>query len=414
MGRSGQLNSSAFVYKKNDSYKSDIGVVLDVILDDTHERVTGGGQGDGESKRTGLVGAAIVRAASDTTTPDKDLKPIRPFDANIVDLPLKGETVQIVTVGGLAFYKKLSSPNLNRGTAVENKMKETFTAGPNDSQQGGDYRESSSTGIAGSSGGAERDSTLGEYFEGTQINPLKYYEGDKVIQSRFGQSIRFSGYNNEENVFAPTIIIRNRQNDQSLSELKEGSLTQEDVSKDGSTIAITSGDYQLSFQPGFIDDGGSSNFETTPQKFEIPNELKGTDQILINSGRIILSSKDSEMMFYSKGNYGFISDGKFTIDNGLDGAEIDLNGEFRITTNDNDNYWLGGSGRIFLNTESDAEPLVRGETLLGLLEELIDEINKQIFNTPAGPTSPGPQNAPAFNKIKGRLSEFLSTLNYTE
>ena len=151
------------------------------------------------------------------------------------------------------------------------------------------------------------------------------------------------------------------------------------------------------------------------RSYEAPEELKGTDQILINSGRIVLSSKDSEMIFFSKGNVSIISDGKFTLDNGNDGAFIDLNGEYRTTTNDNNMIFLGGTGKIFLNVDEDEkEPLVRGETLKGLLEELIDAINQQIFQTPAGPTAPGPTNAPTFNQIKSKLDTMLSTLNYTE
>ena len=143
-------------------------------------------------------------------------------------------------------------------------------------------------------------------------------------------------------------------------------------------------------------------------------ELKGTDQALINSGRIILSAKDSEMLFYSKGNYSFISDGKLTIDNGLDGAEMDFNGDVLITTNDNDVKILGGSGEIYLNTEETKEPLVRGKVLLKLMEDLINAINAQVFSTPAGPTAAGPNNKGDFNKIKSKLETFLSTLNYTE
>jgi hypothetical protein len=120
------------------------------------------------------------------------------------------------------------------------------------------------------------------------------------------------------------------------------------------------------------------------------------------------------MLFYSKGNYSFISDGKLTIDNGLDGADMDFNGDVLITTNDNDFTILGGTGEIFLNTESTDEPLVRGETLLDLMEQLIDAINAQIFSTPAGPTMMGPNNRGDFNTIKSKLNTFLSTLNYTE
>ena len=109
-----------------------------------------------------------------------------------------------------------------------------------------------------------------------------------------------------------------------------------------------------------------------------------------------------------------IIDGKMSIDNGKAGADLDFNGDVRITTNDNNTYILGGKGQIYLNTESDAEPLVRGETLQGLLGELIDAINAQIFKTPSGPTATGPENRGTFNDIKGRLEKFKSTLNFTE
>ena len=48
---------------------------------------------------------------------------------------------------------------------------------------------------------------------------LKLFEGDTIIQSRFGQSIRFSGYNNSERKLHPSIIIRNRENNNSQNEL---------------------------------------------------------------------------------------------------------------------------------------------------------------------------------------------------
>ena len=298
-------------------------------------------------------------------------------------------------MGGNSHYKRIHNIDINAGNAVEDAQLQGLPVENSDSNSSG-YSETSQTGTPNSGGDGDRSNKLGEYFEPTQINPLVYYEGDKVIQSRFGQSIRFSGYNNEENVFAPTILIRNRQNDKSIEDLKEFEITEEDVVEDGSTIAITSGDYELAFTPGTAD----VPFETEPIYHTTPEELKATDQILINSGRIILSSKDSEIIFFSKGDYSFISDGKLTIDNGLDGAEIDLNGEYRTTTNDNNMYFLGCSGEIYLNTEETTEPWVRGETLLGLMEELIDAINVQVFQTPCGQTAPGPTNKHTFNQIK--------------
>jgi hypothetical protein len=58
--------------------------------------------------------------------------------------------------------------------------------------------------------------------------------------------------------------------------------------------------------------------------------------------------------------------------------------------------------------------LVRGNTLKQILETMIDLINAQVYRTPSGPTAIGPENRAQFNSLKRRLSEMLSTLNYTE
>ena len=51
------------------------------------------------------------------------------------------------------------------------------------------------------------------------------------------------------------------------------------------------------------------------------------------------------------------------------------------------------------------EPLARAQTLVDILGELIDEINAQIFATPSGPTSKGPENRGNFSKIKSKLDD---------
>tara|TARA_A200000159_G_scaffold134620_1_gene133287 strand:+ start:664 stop:1869 length:1206 start_codon:yes stop_codon:yes gene_type:complete len=381
-----------------------IGIVIDVVTNDEHPIIT-------EPAKTFLVGAAKIRRVDDTSSSPNQLRYYQPHDHSNLDLPIVGETVELIERNNATIvYRRIGNnqPNSGNFTPKVDKVVNPFN---DDSETGGDYAASSQTGTPSSSGGGGDSEFKNEYFESTQVNPLNLYEGDKIIQGRFGQSIRFSGYNNVDNVLAPTIIIRNRQGQKSLDET-QGEPTKpiyENIIDDGSTIVLTSGEHLLEFTPGTID----TPLETEPIYAEEP-ELKGTDQVLINSGRIILSSKDSEMLFYSKGNYSFISDGKLTIDNGLDGAEIDLNGEYRTTTNDNNMYFLGGTGEIYLNTEETTEPLVRGETLKGLMEQLIDAINAQVFSTPCGPTAVGPNNRGDFNKIKSKLVEFLSTLNYTE
>ena len=414
MARKDISNSSFFSNKKNKLFesKNNVGTVVYVHIDDSKAQdVTL------PSDLTSLVhnkemviGHAKIATRGDSTVNIKNIPEYPPANPD-EGLPLIGETVEMISLAGKLHYKRIPNSDINSGNAQEDSLLLGNPTEESTSKKGQSYSQTAQTGtpVAGE-GSSDRKTKLGEYFEPTKVNPLKFYEGDKVIQSRFGQSIRFSGYNNEENVLAPTIIIRNRQNDKSIEDLKEFETVEEDIVNDGSIIVLSSGEYELQFVPGNentkLEKIDSVVYFTQPQ-------LKGSDQILINSGRIILSSKESEMIFYSKGDYSFISDGKLTIDNG-DGAEIDLNGEYRTTTNDNNMYFLGGSGEIYLNTESDKEPLARGQTLIDILAELIDTINKQVFSTPSGPTAVGPNNRADFNKIKDKLETILSTLNYTE
>ena len=391
-----------------------IGIVTSVILDDSELPEGASVQGH-ESKQTDLIGCASVRKLTDSVS-DAQLFYL-PYDTNNLDLPLVGESVELVNVSAdTIYYKRLPSSDLNLGTAIENADVNIFSEGKNESNTSSDYSEVSQTGISNSESESDRKAKIGKYFEPTQINPLKLYEGDKIIQSRFGQSIRFSGYNNTDNILSPTLLIRNRQNSQSINELEFGSQTEEDVNKDGSTILLSSNKYKINFQPGTIDDKGGTDFETNPINFELPQEYVDYDQMLLSSERIILSAKSQEMIFFSKGNYGFISDGKFTIDNGNAGADLDFGDDVNITTDrNNGNFTVNtGTGNILLNTDSTSEAVVRGNTLVDLLTKLIDAINKQTFNTPAGPTAVGPNNRADFNDIKSKLKDALSTLNFTE
>jgi len=404
-------NSSFFSNKQPKLFGggANTGTVVFVYLDDSEfETITIPDDISSDvSDKEPLLGYAKIVSRKDASYDLADVTPYPPYNID-EGIPLLGEVVELVDVAGRPHYKRIYNPDVNIGNASEDALLKGLPT-ENSSNNSSDYSTSSQTGTPSGGGSDDRKNKLGEYFEFNKINPLKFYEGDKIIQSRFGQSIRFSGYNNEDNIFAPTIIIRNRQNDKSLEDLKEFEITEENIVEDGSTIAITSGDYLLGFTPGTED----NPFETEPVYHQPPDELKGTDQILVNTGRLILSAKNSEMIFYSKGDYSFISDGKLTIDNGNAGAEIDLNGEYRTTTNDNNMYFLGGSGEIYLNTEETEQPLVRGQALVDILSEILTELASETHPTPSGPSGP-PVNAPKYNAIKSKLDTILSTLNYTE
>lgn len=399
------------------------GVVLDVILDESHPRVTTYSDINKDIFTDGVgggfrVGGVVIRTLDDKTTPLEKL-PIYMPETNDVDIPVIGEEVYLIKKGNVKYYQRMSSRFINDGDASPQSINSLYPEKFKPNKSSG-YSTTSQTGTPQSSTGSEVEYKFGEYFTNTNINKLKLYEGDRVIQSRFGQSIRFSAYNNEEKEFSPTIIIRNRQNDTVNKDKLSGDLIEENIIEDGSIISLSSEKYELPFIPG--NEESPLDFGETIY-YNKPDKLDG-DQILVNSGRVIISSKTDELLFFSKGNYSFVSEGNLTIDNLIGGASLDFGDDVTITTDKNSsNVWVNtGSGEIRLNTTSEGEspstgqrePLARGETLKGLLEELIDLINKQVFSTPSGPTKVGPNNNADFNQLKGRLSEFLSEYNFTE
>jgi hypothetical protein len=418
-----RLQSSLSVSSTNKPTTPEVktGVVVDVILDTTHKRIKAVEAENLKKifteKDAYDVYGVVVRPYNDKTTPTERLQVYKPASTTDFEIPIIGEVVELVTIGGVDYYQRTPASLLSKGSAEENRAQTIFNEKEKENKGVKDYSKTSQTGtVTDTSATADKTQGLGTYYKHNPVNRLKIYEGDKLIQSRFGQSIRFSGYNNANNAFSPTIIIRNRQNSESLTSLKEGDLTEEEVNKDGSVIVMSSGEYQIPF---------TATTSIGPNKFGgYPNPLKGDDHLLINSGKIILSAKTGEMVFHSKGNYGFISDGKFSIDNGQ-GADLDFGGDVNITTDRNSSNVLvkTGSGKIFLNTDTSgkspntdkaAEPLVRGNTLKDLLEEMIDLIVEQVYRTPSGPTAIGPENKNDFQALKARLKEMLSTQNFTE
>ena len=405
-----QSNISSGTNKQTAIASTSTGVVVDVILDETHPRIKNKKdfQTAFTQKDTTFVGYAVIRKYSDSTTPNEQLNMYPYLNPSDTELPVIGESVELVMVGSVEYYRRIPGLSLNTGNAIK-KRADTIYNKKEKIAVDASIKESAQTGTPLGNTASETSETneFGKYFRANPVNKLKLYEGDKLIQTRFGQSIRFSAYNNANNVYSPTIIIRNRQDAQTISSLKEGDITEENVNSDGSVIVLSSGEYQIPF---------TATTSITPSKFSsYPNPLKGDDHLLINSGKIVISAKTGQMVFHSKGDYGFISDGKFSIDNGL-GADLDFGGSVNITTNrSNSNITLNtGSGKIFLNTNNSSQPLVRGNTLKEILSTMIDLINSQVYRTPAGPTATGPENRAQFNALKGRLSEMLSTLNYTE
>jgi hypothetical protein len=393
--------------------KKGFGYVYSIIIDDTHPRIKEKVGNIINEPNMSLIGCIEFRFSSDSVSDEENLPIAYPFDKNFINLPVRNETVEIWQgEGGQNFYRRIGddiTPNIN---ADDKAISKTFAPKSTKSNTSKDYQKVQATSIARTdTNEASKYDGFGDYFKAESgIHKLKLYEGDSLLQTRFGQSIRFSAFNNNDKVFSPVIILRNSEN--SISKNKAITQpTEEDFSRDGSIIALTSNQYQIGFQPGTVDDGGTSDFETKPNSFkDFPKKLIG-DNVLINSGRIILSSRNAEMMFFSKKNYGFVSDGALSIDNKL-GVNVNVGDATNYTTNDRDINFNTGNGKINLGNK-ELEPIVKGQKLVDILKELIDAITAQVYLTPSGPTATGPTNLADFNSIKSRLNTVLSELNKT-
>jgi len=327
---------------------------------------------------------------------------VYPYNDLILDLPLENEVVDVFYNGSVPTYRRLNlNANPNNGL-IQNS--------PNVAPFGGAVINPTSY----KTGGGFFDSLkaigdkLGSYFKDKKTHRLKLFEGDTIIQSKFGQSIRLSGYNNGENNFNPSIVIRNKEAAK-FESIDVQSAIQEDLNGDGATILMTSGDKNnIPFIPGTPDKLGGSDFKTRPDKsskllfsgtnddyaFEaFPSTYSG-NQCFITSDRLVFSSRKNETIFWSKGNYGVITDGIFSVDadNGINinskNNNIDIQAFDKII-----NFYVGNTGEIRLGTKgnpTDLVPAVDGTLLIKILGEILAEIinlrNGGLL-TPAGPVS---------------------------
>ena len=390
---SNNLNSN---YQDASKFKTDIGVVYDVVLDET-----------GQNKDIEVIGAVKFRFNDDTTQTADSLQYALPYDKNFQTLPVINEQVHIIKNGLGYYYQRIQPDETPNNSAFINQISFKFENNKNsnmsDASNIDKYKKFEVHKTPKSNKQISTNyNKFGNYFNAvSNIHKIKLYEGDTVIQSRFGQSLRFSGYNNSKNIFSPTIILRNVES--TLNQSKDVNTTvEEDINKDGSVLVMSSNQYQLPF---------ASTNTTKPDSFtDYPDKLTG-DQILLNSGRLIFSAKSGEIIFHSKKNYGFISDGGLSIDN-KGGVDISVNDNINIDTNGRDVLFKTGNGSIFLG-DNNLEPLVKGNELKKIFEELIIAILSQTFKTTSGPTAVGPENFNDFIAISDKLANMMSKTNQT-
>lgn len=126
------------------------------------------------------------------------------------------------------------------------------------------------------------------------------------------------------------------------------------------------------------------------------------NQIIINSGRVTLNSKDDSVFLFGKKAIGLSSAGTINFDS--------------------DDKMIINSPQIYLGLEA-KEPLVKGEALESLLSDLLDSLNELgaklmyaqdsngVFITSV--TTSGRSLQRSIKRVKSNLSSIKSSKNFT-
>lgn len=297
-------------------------------------------------------------------------------NTGIVEYPLLNEVVSVVKYLDVYYYTKKvnlkSLINANADFAIERRC---ALVEQNFDEFSGQLKSPMVGPIStmNSSGGPNYQGVLGSYFKfNPKIRTLKKYEGDLSIESRFGSSIRFGAYDGNrsidngmgeysENGGNPYVLLRNRQATVSTNSSGEGFTAKgyvtESINQDGSSIHMTSGKTisefittcnKVLFQSDIKEE--QSNFSPEGSTdFKYPT-LDG-NQVVINSDRLIFSSRAKETFHFSKKRLAMVTDDEFT---------IDAHKQIVLTTNDKTTI---NSPKIYLGAFADAdEPVLLGRT----------------------------------------------------
>jgi len=405
-------------------YERELGIVLDIVLDSKHPVLTEnnrlytkidsdrwpGDLNDLPASRddTDLtwIGRALVRPLISEKTTEKDqLIWAFPLENNVSEYPLINETVVLETHGGKVYYgRKINYHNwinnnldFSSNTAISGQVNtELYSSIPYVGRKESILKAPTKEILKNNSG---YRGYAGKYFVANhKIRALKRFEGDLVIESRFGQSIHMTTYDSNRNNDVgdpnnkdykdsgnPMILIRNRQ--RSLIEEEDrislhdspnlatvfgteqeknvGGYLEENINHDGSSIHITSGQtisgwvttcYKKMFGTG----EEVAAFEG-PTTFKYPT-LNG-DQIIIQSDRLVLSSRYGETFHYSKKRYAVVTDSEYT---------VDAHEQIVFTTH---TKTVINSPAIYLGEcDQTGEPALLGQTTVNWLYELCNWI----------------------------------------
>jgi hypothetical protein len=332
--------------------KFETAVVNDIVLDTSSKFFTDAGEWSG-------IGTVAFQKVKGGTYKSNGFA--KPYFPNFTNYPLRNELIYIFSLPSSNVQEGLNQENYYYITPINVWSNQHHNAIPNIIERKDipvseqrDYLQTQA-GSTKTISNTPAPLDLGEYFtEKPFIKPLKKFEGDVIIESRVGSSIRFGttvrskgkplsnwstgGFNGD-----PITIIRNGQGEQGQVTFLP---TEENINNDNSSIYLTSGQ-QIPLE-------ASSTREYLSYK-KIPQPIKeySRDQIILNSGRLVFNSTVDSIMLSSAQSINLNSNSSVNIDT----PELDIQ-----------------SDRINLGSKDASEPVLYGDLTIEVLTSMVDAL----------------------------------------
>ena len=365
-----------------------VGRVVSIVLDETHPRFKELGEWNG-------LGTIEYTLVDQIIPPTQNYPTAKPYDPSTRNLPLINEVVFIsllpntdtntFTTSKTSYYTSIiglwNHPHHNAYPQFSNELPPT---------QQKDYVE---TGLGSVRRITDKstDIFLGRTFvERGNIHPLLPFEGDRILEGRWGNSIRFgSTVKDSVNTWSsigtngdPITILRNGQGVQT----DEGWIpTIEDINNDDSSIYLTSTQKIPLEASSTSYSSYSSNPPTTP------NEYAGK-QLLLNSGRLVFNSTEDHIL---------LSSIKTVNINALNGFNVD-SPQSVIQSN---SVLLGGINAV--------EPVLKGDTTINILVDLVNQLQALTIALQTVTPQAGLAVAPAAAQLAPQLAVIRTQLQTT-
>lgn len=331
--------------------KFETAVVNDIVLDTSSKFFTDAGEWNG-------IGTVAFQKVKGGTYKSNGFA--KPYFPNFINYPLINELIYIFKLPSSDVQKGLNQENYYYISPINIWSDQHHNAIPNIIERK-DIPEGEQRDYIQTQAGSVKKITkpailkLGEYFtENPSIKPLKKFEGDVLIESRVGSSIRFgttvrskgkalSNWSTGSFNGDPITIIRNGQGEQGQVAFLP---TEENINNDNSSIYLTSGQ-QIPLEV-------SSTREYLSYK-KVPQPIKeySRDQILLNSGRLVFNSNIDSIMLSSAQSINLNSDSSVNIDT----PELNIQ-----------------SDRINLGSKGASEPALYGDLTVEVLISMVDAL----------------------------------------